>query len=83
MREIAYSESCGHRDRAERFSGSFVRGLIAEGIEPPPMIFRPEVYQVIVKWWRKFNYPFVNKRYLEAKEAELEVELDPMEVTTR
>ncbi|GGP22079.1 sulfate adenylyltransferase [Thermocladium modestius] len=81
--EIAYSESCGHRDRAERFSGSFVRGLIAEGIEPPPMIFRPEVYQVIVKWWRKFNYPFVNKRYLEAKEAELEVELDPMEVTTR
>lgn len=78
--EIAYSESCGHRDKAERFSGSFVRGLIAEGIEPPTIIFRPEVYEVIVKWWRQFNYPFVNKRYLELKETELEVDLEPMEV---
>lgn len=73
--EIAYSETCAHKDRAERFSGSFVRGLIAEGLRPPPVIFRPEVYDVIVKWWRVYDYPFVNRRYLELKERELEVEV--------
>jgi len=81
--EIAYSDTCGHADVAQRFSGSFIRGLIAEGIEPPPIIFRPEVYRVIVKWWRVYNYPFVNRRYLELKERELEVDLKPMEVSSR
>jgi len=70
--EIAYSETCGH-NVAQKFSGSFVRGLIAEGVRPPKVIFRPEVYNVIVKWWRIYGYPFVNKRYLEKKEEELEV----------
>ncbi len=78
--EIVYSETCAHRELAQRFSGSFIRSLIAEGIEPPPIIFRPEVYRVIVKWWKKFGYPFVNKKYLEYKETELEVDLKPMEV---
>jgi len=73
--EITYSETCGHNE-AQRFSGSFVRGLIAEGIKPPSVIFRPEVYDVIVKWWRVFGYPFVNKRYLTQKEEELEVEVE-------
>ncbi|MFP3214644.1 MAG: sulfate adenylyltransferase [Nitrososphaeria archaeon] len=73
--EITYSETCGHNE-AQRFSGSFVRGLIAEGIKPPSVIFRPEVYDVIVKWWRVFGYPFVNKRYLMQKEEELEVEVE-------
>ncbi|MDG6927318.1 MAG: sulfate adenylyltransferase [Nitrososphaerota archaeon] len=73
--EIAYSQTCAHRDKAERFSGSFMRGLIAEGIRPPPVIFRPEVYEVIIKWWKEFRYPFVNKRYLDMKERELEVDL--------
>ncbi len=78
--EIAYSQTCAHKDKAERFSGSFVRGLIAEGIEPPAVIFRPEVYDIIVKWWREFRYPFVNKRYLDMKERELEVDLDEVKL---
>ncbi len=71
-----------HR-HSQRFSGSFIRGLIAEGVEPPPIIFRPEVYRVIVKWWRVYGYPFVNKKYLELKERELEVDVPPMEVPLR
>ena len=78
--EIAYSDTCAHTDVTQRFSGSFIRGLIAEGIEPPPIIFRPEVYRVIVKWWRVYGYPFVNKKYLELKERELEVDAPKMEI---
>ena len=78
--EIAYSANCAHEKERQRFSGSFIRGLIIEGIEPPPIIFRPEVYQVIVKWWRAFGYPYVNSRYLKTKEEQGEFELGPMEV---
>ncbi len=78
--EIAYSGSCAHEKERQRFSGSFIRGIVAEGIEPPPVIFRPEVYQVIVKWWKVFGYPFVNKKYLLYKEETLEVEVPPMEI---
>ncbi len=78
--EIAYSESCGHTDAKQKFSGSFIRGMVAEGIFPPKVIFRPEVYKVIVKWWKQFNYPFVNNKYLETKNKDLEVDLPPMEL---
>jgi len=67
-------------DAKQKFSRSFLRGMVAEGIFPPKVIFRPEVYKVIVKWWNKFNYPFVNNKYLETKNKELEVDLSPMEL---
>lgn len=78
--EIAYSANCNHTSSVQRFSGSFIRGLIAEGLTPPAVIMRPEVYEIVVKWWKTLGYPFNNKRYLLAKEKELEVEVPPMEV---
>jgi sulfate adenylyltransferase len=78
--EIAYSECCGHTKEKQKFSGSFVRGMVAEGIFPPKVIFRPEVYKVIVKWWDKFGYPFCNAKYVKEKEVRLEVELPDMDV---
>ncbi len=78
--EIAYSGSCGHTKERQKFSGSFIRGMVAEGIFPPKVIFRPEVYKVIVKWWKVFGYPFVNKKYLEMKNKELEVDVPPLEI---
>jgi sulfate adenylyltransferase len=36
---------------------------------------RPEVYDVIVKWWRVYGYPYVTDKYLKFKEETLEVEL--------
>lgn len=78
--EIAYSESCNHLDVRQRFSGSFIRSLIAEGLFPPPVIMRPEVYRVVVKWWKILGYPFNNRKYLLSKEKELEVDLPLMEV---
>ena len=78
--EIAYNGNCNHMSVIQRFSGSFIRSLIAEGLAPPPVIMRPEVYSTVVKWWNVFGYPFNNKRYLEAKEKELEVDIPAMEL---
>ena len=78
--EIAYSDSCNHAKEKQKFSGSFVRGMVAEGVFPPKVIFRPEVYKVIVKWWKKFGYPFCNEEYVKRKEQELEVDLPHMEI---
>ncbi len=77
--EIAYNANCGHMDVVQRFSGSFIRSLLAEGLAPPPVIMRPEVYRVVVKWWRELGYPFNNKHYLSAREQELEVTVPRME----
>jgi len=78
--EIAYSENCGHTDAKQKFSGSFLRGMVAEGVFPPRVVMRPEVYKQIVKWWKVYNYPFVNRKYLELKNKELEIDLPAMEV---
>lgn len=78
--EIAYSGNCGHSKEKQKFSGSFIRGMVAEGIYPPGVIFRPEVYEVVVKWWKKFNYPFCNEAYVKRVEEELEINLPDLDV---
>ncbi len=78
-KEMAYSENCNHSKQKEKLSGSLIRGLVAEGVQPPVVIMRPEVFKVVVKWWKKFNYPFVNERYVQWKEEELEVDLPELE----
>ncbi len=72
-KEMAYSETCGHE--REKLSGSFLRGMVAQGVQPPSIIMRPEVFKVVVKWWKHFNYPFCNEKYVINKEKELEVDL--------
>lgn len=78
--EIAYSGYCNHLKEKEKFSGSFLRGLVLEGVTPPQEIMRKEVYDVVVKWWRKYGYPFVNDKYAKDKGENLEVDLQPMTI---
>ncbi|MBC7106595.1 MAG: sulfate adenylyltransferase, partial [Firmicutes bacterium] len=78
--EVTYSENCNHLNEIQRFSGSFIRSLLSEGLFPPPVIMRPEVYKVVVKWWKQFGYPFNNRKYLTEREKELEVDLAPMDI---
>jgi sulfate adenylyltransferase len=40
---------------------------------------RPEVFKTIVKWWKKFNYPFVNEKYVQYKEETLEVDVPDLD----
>ncbi|MGC9141035.1 MAG: sulfate adenylyltransferase [Caldimicrobium sp.] len=78
-KEMAYSENCNHSKEKEKLSGSLIRGLVAEGVQPPVVIMRPEVFKVVVKWWKKFGYPFVNEKYVQWKEEELEVDLSDLD----
>jgi len=78
--EIAYSESCGHTKEKEKFSGSFIRGMVGEGIFPPRVIFRPEVYKAVVKWWKTFDFPFCNQNYVVQQEQKLEVDLPDLDI---
>jgi sulfate adenylyltransferase len=78
-KEMAYSENCNHSKEKEKLSGSLIRGLVAEGVQPPVVIMRPEVFKVVVKWWKKFGYPFVNEKYVQWKEEELEVDLPDLD----
>jgi sulfate adenylyltransferase len=78
--EVTYSENCNHDKERQRFSGSFIRSLLAEGVFPPPVIMRPEVYKTVVKWWKTLGYPFNNKKYLAEREKELEIDLAEMKL---
>ena len=62
---------CCHE--VERVSGSLLRGVLLEGLRSPSVVMRPEVYDVVVKWWRVYGHPFVSVKYLRAKEEALEV----------
>ncbi|WP_333638852.1 hypothetical protein [Pyrobaculum aerophilum] len=52
---------------------SLLRGVLLEGLRPPSVVMRPEVYDVVVKWWRVYRHPFVSVKYLRSKEEALEV----------
>jgi len=77
--EIAYNGNCNHKER-QKFSGSFIRGMVSEGVFPPNVIFRPEVYKVVVKWWKEFQFPFCNAKYVKEMEKKLEVDLPDLDV---
>ncbi|MCS7150608.1 MAG: sulfate adenylyltransferase [Caldimicrobium sp.] len=78
-KEMVYNDTCGHKKNWQKLSGSLIRGLVAEGVQPPVIIMRPEVFKVVVKWWKKFNYPFVNEKYVMIKEEELEVDIPELD----
>jgi sulfate adenylyltransferase len=52
--------------------------MVAEGVQPPAIIMRPEVYKVVVKWWKHFGYPFCNEKYVRDKERDLEMDLEDL-----
>ncbi|MCL5108557.1 MAG: sulfate adenylyltransferase [Chloroflexi bacterium] len=63
---IAYEEQCAHKQEAQRFSGSLIRSIIEDGVKPPRLIFRPEVFDLVMESAEKYGHgsPFVNEAYL-------------------
>ncbi len=81
--EIVLTEYwCNHKNQWQKFSGSMIRSLIIEGVEPPALIMRPEVFQVVMKWWEKLGTPFVNKTYLTGRKLP-PFDLKPMEYSPK
>ncbi|MCL5959649.1 MAG: sulfate adenylyltransferase [Chloroflexi bacterium] len=64
---IVYEEQCGHVGREQKFSGSLIRSIIQDGVKPTRLIFRPEVFDVLMECAEKYGFgtPFVTEHYLQ------------------
>lgn len=64
--EVTYSGLCGHTKEKQSFSGSLIRSIIMDGVKPPRLIFRPEVFDLIMECAEKYGFgsPFVTDEYL-------------------
>lgn len=65
--EVTYSGFCGHKP--QQFSGTLIRSIILDGVKPPRLIMRPEVFDLTVETGEKYGFgsPFVNERYLKER----------------
>jgi sulfate adenylyltransferase len=64
---IAYEAQCGHKGESQPFSGSLIRSIIQDGVRPPRLLFRPEVFELTMECADKYGdgSPFVTQSYLE------------------
>jgi sulfate adenylyltransferase len=64
--EVTYSGLCGHNKEKQDFSGTLIRSIIQDGVKPPRLIFRPEVFDLILESAEKYGFgsPFVTDDYL-------------------
>ncbi len=64
--EVTYSGLCGHDKQSQAFSGTLIRSIIQDGVKPPRLIFRPEVFDLVMESGEKYGFgsPFVTNEYL-------------------
>lgn len=76
--EVTYSALCGHEP--QQFSGTVIRSIIQDGVKPPRLIFRPEVFDLVMECGDKYGFgsPFVGEDYLKGRNPVMTV--PPMEV---
>ena len=64
--EITSEGICDHKKEWQKFSGTVVRSIIIDGVKPPRLIYRPEVFDVIMETAEKYGFgsAFVTENYL-------------------
>ena len=67
--EITSEGLCNHRDEWQKFSGTVIRSIVQDGVKPPKLIFRPEVFDLVMECAEKYGFgsPFVTDEYLEKR----------------
>lgn len=77
--EITSEGLCNHNKEWQKFSGTVVRGIVLDGVKPPRLIYRPEVFDLMMECGEKYGFgsPFVSDEYL-AKRIPV-FEMPPME----
>ncbi|MDQ0287349.1 MULTISPECIES: sulfate adenylyltransferase [Desulfofundulus] len=67
--EVTYSGLCGHKEHSQNFSGTLIRSIIQDGVKPPRLIFRPEVFDLIMECAEKYGFgsAFVTDKYLKER----------------
>ncbi|MEW6584602.1 MAG: sulfate adenylyltransferase, partial [Nitrospirota bacterium] len=67
--EITNEGICDHKKEWQKFSGTVVRSIIIDGVKPPRLIYRPEVFDVIMETAEKYGFgsAFVTENYLKKR----------------
>lgn len=65
--EVTSMAMCAHSKEHQKFSGTVIRSIIMDGVKPPRLIFRPEIFDIVQDCAQKYGFgsPFVTKDYLE------------------
>jgi sulfate adenylyltransferase len=74
--EITSEGLCNHSDKQQKFSGTLIRSIVTDGVKPPRLIIRPEVFDVIMECAEKYGEgsPFVTEEYLEKRSPVFDIE---------
>jgi sulfate adenylyltransferase len=67
--EITSEGICNHKKEWQKFSGTVMRSIVLDGVKPPRLIYRPEVFDVMIECGEKYGFgsPFVTDNYLEKR----------------
>jgi len=75
--EVTYSGFCGHSQEKQAFSGTMIRSMIQDKIKPTKLIFRPEVFDKLMKCTHEYGFgsPFCTEEYLSKRQPIFELSI--------
>jgi len=67
--EVTYSGLCGHMKERQNFSGTMIRSIIQDKVQPTRLLMRPEVFQTMMQSAKKYGFdsPFCSEKYLKKR----------------
>jgi len=73
--EVTYSGLCGHSKERQEFSGTIIRSMVQDKIKPTKLIFRPEVFDMVMECADKYGFgsPFCTEKYLAKRQPVFEL----------
>lgn len=68
--EVTYSGLCGHMKERQNFSGTMIRSIIQDKVQPTRLLMRPEVFQTMMQSAKKYGFdsPFCSEKYLKQRQ---------------
>ena len=74
--EITSEGLCNHGKKQQKFSGTLIRSIVTDGVKPPRLIIRPEVFDRIMECSEKYGFgsPFVTDEYLDKRTPVFNIE---------
>jgi len=73
--EVTYSGLCGHIDKKQSFSGTMIRSIIQDKVQPARLLMRPEVFEKIMEAAEHYGFgsPFCSEEYLAQRQPVFEL----------
>ncbi len=73
--EVTYSGLCGHIEHQQKFSGTMIRSIIQDKVQPARLLMRPEVFEKIMETAEHYGFgsPFCSEEYLAQRQPVFEL----------